>query len=621
MTTTAVPPILPPFRNRLIVGAGVAMLVILGWLGFQVHVSFIESERLSAAMRRCLNLETVIMQLDERLTMSTRMAVATGDPQWRQRYRATEPELAAAIRTMTHLHLDRAHHQAALALQEANAEIAILEHQAMDLVRRDPGAAASILSGRRYADCEFRYAASVQALRAAMERVADRARQEHQETEVVRLAVIALGLFVTVTVGSVMLGRLHRWRTATRNSAIALQAAEARLDALRRQNDLILTHAAEGIYGLDLAGNLTFINPAAAAMLGWDPEDLHGRPLTQLTTNSRPADCPYYAGYCPVHAAQPDGCPYPGVDCPIVLALQRGESFARSDGMFWRKDGSKLPVSFASNPILDGGRIVGAVITFSDCTERSERERLQDETTRALSKAEAVKNQFLSMVSHELRTPVSVILSSANILSFQYGPYAPDGQKRHIDKITRNSQRLMGLLADLLDATQMEAGTFQLHCRPVQLDAVIDDAIDSVEHIAKERHQHIDRQIPPDLPTFAGDPDRLVQVLSNLLSNASKFTPVGGLIRVDVQIRDGAAHCAVTDTGPGIAAEKQGLLFQRFSRLDEPVHSEGRSMGLGLFIARALIEAHGGQLAVDSTPGEGSCFHFTLPLRATDGEG
>jgi signal transduction histidine kinase len=232
----------------------------------------------------------------------------------------------------------------------------------------------------------------------------------------------------------------------------------------------------------------------------------------------------------------------------------------------------------------------------------------------AAAQAESLKDQFLSMVSHELRTPVSVILSSANILSFQYGSYISAGQRKHIDKITRASQRLMGLLADLLDATQIQAGTFHLHRRPVSLTAVVDDAIESIEHTAAGCLQRITRHVASDLPDIPADPDRLVQVLSNLLHNASKFTPTGGTIDVSLQANGADVRFSVQDSGPGIAPEHQHRLFQRFSQLGEPLHPEGRSMGLGLFIGKALIEAHGGRIGVDSRPGEGSCFWFTLPM-------
>lgn len=378
-------------------------------------------------------------------------------------------------------------------------------------------------------------------------------------------------------------------------------AGAVRLATLQRQTDLILNSTAEGIYGLDLDGRLTFINPAAAAMLGWSAADLLGRTMHDA-----------------IHHHHGDGRPYPAPDCPIYAALQDGQSHVCADEVFWRRDGQAIPVAYASNPLVENGRIVGAVVTFSDITERLERDRLQAASRGALAAAEALKDQFLSMVSHELRTPVSVILSSADILSFQYGPYVSESQKRHIDKITRSSQRLMGLLTDLLDVTQLQAGTFQLHRRPVQFEAVVDDALDSVEHLATQRHQRLVRQIPTDLPLLAADPDRLVQVLSNLLHNASKFTPTGGVITVAVTLAGGQVQCTVTDSGPGIDPAKYGLLFQRFSRLDEPIHPEGRSMGLGLFIAKALAEAHGGRIGVTAAPGGGCCFHVSLPLAGPD---
>ncbi|MBC7545163.1 MAG: PAS domain S-box protein [Candidatus Sericytochromatia bacterium] len=586
------------FPLRLVAGGLIITLFTIGWLWLRQLQSYKEMEALRTGQLRSKELQGTIFQLDELLTMSARMAVATGNPQWQQRYLAYAPKLDAAIDEVMHLAAEPRLIAAAESLQTANRELVGMEESAM--VQAQHGqtqASVARLNGPLYADLKTHYAEAAKTFHAMLDLRSEQALFRQRRTETASLIGAGLALFMAAFGGAGIFWRVHRWQSVTMLGVAQLQATEARLESLRRQHEMILNSAAEGIYGLDLAGCLTFVNPAAEAMLGWSRAELLHRQMHPI-----------------LHHSWADGTAYPANDCPIYATLHDGRYHKCADEVFWRQDGTSFPVEYASNPICDGDRIVGAVVTFSDISERFEKERLKNETIVALSQAEVLKNQFLSMVSHELRTPVSVILSSANILSFNHSSAGNEAQQRHLEKIMRSSHRLMGLLSDLLDATQIEAGTFRLHRRPIHLVTVVTEALESIEHLAAQRHQRVERDLPLELPEIAGDPDRLVQVLSNLLHNASKFTPTGGLIQLSVAMHAGALKCQVQDTGRGIAADKVPLLFQRFSQLDVPEHSEGRSMGLGLFIGKALVEAHGGSIGVFTHPGAGSCFWFTLPL-------
>ena len=229
-----------------------------------------------------------------------------------------------------------------------------------------------------------------------------------------------------------------------------------------------------------------------------------------------------------------------------------------------------------------------------------------------LTAAEAIKDQFLDMVSHELRTPIQVITSSAALIKRKMLGH-PAGQTcmPHVEKIHRASHTLTTLVSDLLDASQFQAGRIMLHPRPVHLWKLSLDIVQHLSPLADQNGQKLQVDVPPNLPGVECDPSRVGQVLTNLVSNAIKYGPSGRPIAVRARNLGETVRVEVRDEGPGISDEKREQLFQRFSRLDPGTRVSGR--GLGLFICKSLVEAHGGEIGVDSTPGHGTTFWFTLP--------
>ena len=215
----------------------------------------------------------------------------------------------------------------------------------------------------------------------------------------------------------------------------------------------------------------------------------------------------------------------------------------------------------------------------------------------------------------------------ARLLLLEAGGPVTEQQKEFINVILRNVERMSALVNDLLDLARIEAGRIRISPRPVSLSKVVQEALRSVEaEIARRKHE-VEVDIPADLPEVQADPMRLMQVLINLLSNAYKYTPDGGHIRVWAQVHGSAEEdseqwvmCAVQDSGVGIAPQDQERIFQPFTRIQTPQTGREAGTGLGLSITRSIVELHGGHIWVESEPGVGSTFYFTLPP-ATSHEG
>ena len=220
------------------------------------------------------------------------------------------------------------------------------------------------------------------------------------------------------------------------------------------------------------------------------------------------------------------------------------------------------------------------------------------------------KDEFTSMVSHEIRAPLASILGFAELMALRLLP--PEQMQSSAETIHRESMRLSALIDDVLDIQRMEAGRMELHVSSVMVDLLVDEVVDLFR--VQSAHHRLVANVPDDLPSVRGDRDRLKQVLSNLVSNAIKYSPDGGEVRICAEQVGDLVRLSVSDQGLGIPASALPQLFQRFYRVpgDDRNHIQGP--GLGLAISRAIVEMHGGVLDVRSEVGRGSTFSFTLPL-------
>jgi len=358
--------------------------------------------------------------------------------------------------------------------------------------------------------------------------------------------------------------------------------AEEALHLATRQRELILESVGDGIYGIDMDGRLTFINEAAARVLGYTRDELTGQDVHEVIQHSHQ-----------------DGTPYSKATNPILKAMHRCESIRMRDEVFWRKDGKAIPVEFSASPIIEEGRISGMVVAFQDVSERRRLEKMKDE--------------FISTVSHELRTPLTSLRASLGLISSGSLDKRPEKQRQMVEMAIGNCDRLVRLVNDILDFDSVEKGRLPLHRQPVGAVDLLRRAADVAHGAASQ--VHISFRIDAPGTAVYADEERILQVLNELVTNALKFSPPETLIRLSAHATSEQEICfVVEDQGHGIAQEKLERIFDRFQQGDA---SDSRALGgtgLGLALCRSIVEQHGGRIWVDSTPGMGSKFQFTLPI-------
>ncbi|NJP09459.1 MAG: GAF domain-containing protein [Leptolyngbyaceae cyanobacterium RU_5_1] len=393
------------------------------------------------------------------------------------------------------------------------------------------------------------------------------------------------------------------------------QQAEASLERLSHQNELILNSAGEGIYGLNVLGKITFANPAAARMLGYTVEELIGLWMTTLLNHSKP-----------------DGTPHLLTESPIYATLRDGTVQHRTEDVFWRQDGTSFPVEYVSSPIREQDRIVGAVVLFKDITERQHVERMKDE--------------FVSIVSHELRTPLTSIRSTLGLLASGWLNSHPEKSQRMLEIAFSNTNRLVRLINDTLDVERIKFGKIAMEKQSCNAADLMIQSADAMRAMAEKAG--IKLSVKPVSVTFWVDPDRIIQTFTNLLNNAIKFSPANTTVWLTAELgtreqelgaRDESISSpqllapspspssphplspipsyilfCVKDQGCGIPEDKLETIFDRFQQVDTSNSRGQGGTGLGLTICRGIVQEHGGQIWVESKLGDGSAFCFTIPL-------
>jgi signal transduction histidine kinase len=260
--------------------------------------------------------------------------------------------------------------------------------------------------------------------------------------------------------------------------------------------------------------------------------------------------------------------------------------------------GTRRVLSRWSAPLQDGAARGGRIVVLRDVTAERESERLKDEV--------------LALVSHELRTPLTSVVGYVDLVLDGADELSPD-VRRFLEVVERNARRLLRLVGDLLFVAQAEAGRLELSRTEVDLGAIASDAVEAARPEAERAGATLVLDAEP-VRTFIGDRDRCAQVLDNLISNAVKFTGDGGHIQVTVAERGESAVVEVADDGPGIPVEEQSLVFDRFARASNAAQGAVPGAGLGLTVVKAIVEGHGGTVAVLGAPGAGTTMQVTLPL-------
>ncbi len=383
--------------------------------------------------------------------------------------------------------------------------------------------------------------------------------------------------------------------TARKQAEEALRQREERLK-------LLLSSTAEAIYGIDLKGECTFANYACLRMLGYEKEaELLGRNMHVV-----------------LHHSYADGRPFPTHECRIFRAFKVGQGSHVDDEVLWRKDGTSFPAEYWSYPIEEGGKLIGAVVTFLDITERRRNEEALKEAKSADEAASRAKSEFLANMSHEIRTPMNGILGMTELaLDTELTPE----QREYLLMVKSSADSLLTVINDILDFSKIEAGKMELQPIQFQLRDCIGDIMKALGLRAEQKGLELTYQIDYDIPEFLlGDPGRLRQVVVNLVANAIKFTEKGDIhLRITREQQEGRKlrlHFQVRDTGIGIATDKQSKIFGAFEQADGSTTRRYGGTGLGLTISQRLVSLMKGQIWVESEAGTGSVFHFTAELEA-----
>jgi PAS domain S-box-containing protein len=360
------------------------------------------------------------------------------------------------------------------------------------------------------------------------------------------------------------------------------QAAHAEAEAERGRIQAILESAAHGIVFVDAQTGTLTTNPAAAR--------LFGRPLLPE------AGVGQYVG----QVCQPDGRPLAADELLTARAL-RGEAVADEEEMILRPDGSQVPVLASASPVRDGTQqVIGAAVVFQDISPLKELERLREEWT--------------SVIAHDLRQPVAAIAAFAGALeALAQRDEATAEATAGVSHILAAASQIDRMIGDLLDASRLGAGQLKLDPMAVDLPLLIQTVVQRMRETLGDHR--VETEIAGPIPRLWADPGRLEQVLVNLLSNAAKYSPPGSPLGLAVARRDSEVEVAISNRGAGIPPEELPRLFARFYRTRGARIGVVKGLGLGLYISRELVQAHGGRIWVESAPGDTTTFHFTLPVR------
>ncbi len=361
------------------------------------------------------------------------------------------------------------------------------------------------------------------------------------------------------------------------------RAARAEAERLAAERAAILRQITDGVAIADPAGQVMFINDAGRLLLGIVEQNGHGHGYTALE-----------------HVLRPDGSDYPVAELPITRAALWGETVVDAELCTRRGNGKEILMQASATPLVaeDGARL-GAVMTLHDVTAQRELERQKDE--------------FFTNVSHDLRTPLAAIKASIGVVLANEPSGIAEPLRRMFSNIDRAADEMSRLVDDLLELTRLRAGRVQLHPMLCDVRDVAARTARAIEPLARTREQSVRVEAPGVPVRTVVDSERLARALMNLLSNAYKYGRPGGTIRVGVVAGENETLLSVSDDGPGIPEADRERIFDRFYRSETEATRRSPGSGLGLPIARAMVELHGGRIWVESTVGNGTTFWIALP--------
>jgi PAS domain S-box-containing protein len=366
-------------------------------------------------------------------------------------------------------------------------------------------------------------------------------------------------------------------------AAIAVSNARLYQGVVREKQrlDAIIEQSADGVMILDNRWRITTFNKAMEKLTGWQRSEAIGRPCAEVLN---------------IRTIQGEAL------CTHSCPLQRlpMESSPMAEGRITNRDGREFYIQSRYAPqTSDNGAFLGAIANVRDITEQKREEELQ--------------STFISIISHELKTPVSIIKGYAGTLRREDANWDDQTLREGLRIIEDEADRLARQIQNVLDVSRLQSGWVHLDYTDWDIAMLAKDVVTPIAAQTAE-HYIFELRFTEDMPPVHADYERVRMVLSNLLTNAIKYSPDGGKIRIGGHADGEVARVYVSDEGIGIPPEEQERIFDRFYRVDNRLRRETQGTGLGLFLAKAIVTAHGGTISVKSQVGRGSRFVFTLPL-------
>ncbi len=348
------------------------------------------------------------------------------------------------------------------------------------------------------------------------------------------------------------------------------------------------------IYELDMEGRITHVSAAGETLDGGKPEDVLGTFFKDHLPESEKAKG--------IHA---------------LTTVSKGQSMQNYKLDIIRIDGSIISFEFNSSPIIKDGEVVGVQGIARDITERKLAEEKEREVE-TLKEINRLRTDLLANVSHELRTPLATIKGYSTMLLNYDAKLKPAAKQEHLRSIDSATDQLMDLIDQLLDMSQLEAGLFKLKKESTSIPTFIREIM--AESQARAPQHRFMLNFPNKLPRVSIDSKRVRQVLANLIDNATKYSDTGTEVAIQIHRKPTELVFSITDQGPGIPEEYLERVFDRMYRVEHEQHPNHASgIGLGLSICKGLVEAHGGNIWIESEVGKGTSCLFTIPLQKTGG--
>ncbi len=358
------------------------------------------------------------------------------------------------------------------------------------------------------------------------------------------------------------------------------------LEQIQAKNEAILTSIGDGLVVVDKEGKINYINKSFEEMLGWKTAEIIGKSMVEV-----------------VPREDVNGIEMSFKERILTQVLFGKKFVADLTNPFYyiRKDKSRFPSSSIVAPVILSGKIVGAVEVFRDISKEKE-----------IDKA---KTEFVSLASHQLRTPLSTVSWYAEmLLSGDAGVVTPD-QKKYLEEIYHGNQRMVELVNTLLDVSRIELGTLIIESKPTNIIKLAENVIDEQKLQIDEKKIKLLPLFEKNIPLIVTDPKLLRMVIQNLLSNAVKYTPISGNIKISIALYNkNNVLIKIHDTGYGIPKNQQNKIFTKLFRADNVIGKDTEGTGLGLYIAKSIVEQSGGEIWFESDENKETTFFVTLPL-------